>query len=388
MIELFDKKKCCGCGACMQICPKNCITMRADNEGFLYPVVDTSVCVQCGACEKVCPFNSVYEQQKPISTYGVINTNEQIRLTSSSGGAFTALARTILRQNGVVFGACFDKDYQVVIAYAEDEDSLEAFKGSKYVQAQVGESFSKCKFFLNQNKIVLFSGTPCQISGLKHFLKKDYDSLYTVDVVCHGAPSPMVWKTYLNWCKRQNSGLFPIRNISFRDKCSGWKGYSFTIKGQNRTLSTPYKYNPYMKAFLWDVILRPSCYECKAKAGTSHADLTLGDFWGIDRIEPSIDDNKGVSLVLANSIKGKELINKAVELNVFAADYDKAVYYNPAIVNPVKPHPKRNYFFQHFNSTDSFENFVEKCLKPSLNEKCVDALKRIYHKLLKRKKNE
>ena len=385
MIELFDKKKCCGCGACMQICPKNCITMRADNEGFLYPVVDTSVCVQCGACEKVCPFNSVYEQQKPISTYGVINTNDQISLTSSSGGAFTALARTILRQNGVVFGACFDKDYQVVIAYAEDEDSLEAFKGSKYVQAQVGESFSKCKFFLNQNKIVLFSGTPCQISGLKHFLKKDYDSLYTVDVVCHGAPSPMVWKTYLNWCKRQNSGLFPIRNISFRDKCSGWKGYSFTIKGQNCTLSTPYKYNPYMKAFLWDVILRPSCYECKAKAGASHADLTLGDFWGVDRIMPSVDDNKGVSLVLANSIKGKELLNKTVELNVFDTDYDKAVYYNPAIVNPVKPHPKRNYFFKNFNSTDSFENLVEKCLKPSLNEKCVDALKWIYHKLLKRK---
>ena len=350
MIELFDKKKCCGCGACMQICPKNCITMRADNEGFLYPVVDTSVCVQCGACEKVCPFNSVYEQQKPISTYGVINTNEQIRLTSSSGGAFTALARTILRQNGVVFGACFDKDYQVVIAYAEDEDSLEAFKGSKYVQAQVGESFSKCKFFLNQNKIVLFSGTPCQISGLKHFLKKDYDSLYTVDVVCHGAPSPMVWETYLNWCKRQNLGLSSVRNIFFRDKCSGWKGYSFTIKGQNCTLSTPYKYNPYMKAFLWDVILRPSCYECKAKAGASHADLTLGDFWGVDRIMPSVDDNKGVSLVLANSIKGKELLNKTVELNVFDTDYDKAVYYNSAIVNPVKPHPKRNYFFKNFRS--------------------------------------
>ena len=385
MIELFDKKKCCGCGACMQICPKNCITMRADNEGFLYPVVDTSICVQCGACEKVCPFNSVYEQQKPLNTYGVINTNEQTRLTSSSGGAFTALARTILTQNGIVFGACFDKDCQVVIAYAEDEDSLEAFKGSKYVQARVGESFSKCKFFLIQNKIVLFSGTPCQISGLKHFLKRDYDNLYTVDVVCHGAPSPMVWETYLNWCKRQNPGLFPIRNISFRDKCSGWKGYSFTIKGQNCTLSTPYKYNPYMKAFLWDVILRPSCYECKAKAGASHADLTLGDFWGVDRIMPSVDDNKGVSLVLANSIKGKELINKAVELNVFAADYDKAVYYNPAIVNPVKPHPKRNSFFKNFYSTDFFENLVEKCLKPSLNEKCVDALKRIYHKLLKRK---
>ncbi|OWU99942.1 Coenzyme F420 hydrogenase/dehydrogenase, beta subunit C-terminal domain [Fibrobacter sp. UWR2] len=385
MIELFDKKKCCGCGACMQICPKNCITMRADNEGFLYPMVDTSVCVQCGACEKVCPFNSVYEQQKPISTYGVINTNEQIRLTSSSGGAFTALARTILRQNGVVFGACFDKDYQVVIAYAEDEDSLEAFKGSKYVQARVGESFSKCKCFLNQNKIVLFSGTPCQISGLKHFLKRDYDNLYTIDVVCHGAPSPMVWETYLNWCKRQNLGLSSIRNIFFRDKCSGWKGFSFTIKGQNCTLSTPYKYNPYMKAFLWDVILRPSCYECKAKAGASHADLTLGDFWGVDRIMPSVDDNKGVSLVLANSIKGKELLNKTVELNVFDTDYDKAVYYNPAIVNPVKPHPKRNYFFKNFNSTDSFENLVEKCLKPSLNEKCVDALKRIYHKLLKRK---
>ena len=140
-----------------------------------------------------------------------------------------------------------------------------------------------------------------------------------------------------------------------------------------------------MKAFLWDVILRPSCYECKAKAGASHADLTLGDFWGVDRIMPSVDDNKGVSLVLANSIKGKELLNKTVELNVFDTDYDKAVYYNPAIVNPVKPHPKRNYFFKNFNSTDSFENLVEKCLKPSLNEKCVDALKRIYHKLLKRK---
>lgn len=383
MIDLNEKKVCCGCGACAQSCPKGCIRMLPDDEGFLYPQVDESSCIHCGICEKICPFKNTFDEQRAVNTYAVINGDESIRLTSSSGGVFTALAQQFLKRNGVVFGACFDEDFQVSLSYVENEASLHIFKGSKYVQARVGDCYVQCRKFLNDNREVLFSGTPCQISGLKHFLKKDYDNLYTVDVVCHGSPSPLVWKKYLEECLKKKPELFPINNISFRDKRNGWKGFSLTIEGHNSVFSTPYKNNPYMRAFLWDLILRPSCYECKAKAGTSLADLTLGDFWGIDRIIPSIDDNKGVSLVVVNSKKGGGLLESARELNVFKVNYDDAAYYNPAIIRSVKPHPKRNLFFKKIHDEECLEKLVLKCLKPSFVEQFMCVLKKVYHKFLK-----
>lgn len=212
MIDIKEKKECCGCNACAQRCPKSCITMREDSEGFLYPEVDKEICIDCGICEKVCPVMYQGNKRKPLAVYAVKHKNNEIRLSSSSGGVFTALAESVIDEGGVVFGAKFDDNWCVVHSYSETKEGLAAFRGSKYLQSRIGDSFKKVECFLKANRKVLFSGTPCQIAGLKRFLRKEYDNLLTVDFVCHGVPSPGVWREYLNeetarQCGRKNTVL-------------------------------------------------------------------------------------------------------------------------------------------------------------------------------------
>ena len=199
MIDIKEKNNCCGCSACVQICPKQCISMAADNEGFLYPQVNSAICIDCGLCEKVCPVINQSAPREPLVVYAAKNNNEDIRLKSSSGGIFTLLAEKVIEEGGVVFGAKFDADWNVVHDYTETIEGLAAFRGSKYVQSIIGDNFKTAKQFLNNGRKVLFSGTPCQIAGLKKYLRKEYDNLLTVDVVCHGVPSPMVWRDYLDY---------------------------------------------------------------------------------------------------------------------------------------------------------------------------------------------
>lgn len=197
MIKITDKSRCCGCESCRSVCPKKCISMKADKEGFLYPEVDLSQCVDCKLCEKVCPvLHPALLDRKP-KVFAGINNDIKIRLQSSSGGIFTLLAEQILHKGGIVFGACFDEHWNVVHSYTDTIEGLEHFRGSKYVQSYVGDSFVQVKKFLDEGREVLFSGTPCQIAGLKNFLRKPYHNLLTVDVVCHGVPSPKVWQSYL-----------------------------------------------------------------------------------------------------------------------------------------------------------------------------------------------
>ncbi len=205
MIEIKEKYNCCGCSACVQICPKQCISLSADNEGFLYPQVDTAVCINCGLCEKVCPVINQNEPRMPLEVYAAKNTDEEIRLKSSSGGIFTLLAEHIISEGGVVFGARFNENWEVVHDYTETVEGLESFRGSKYVQSIIGENFKKAKFFLDEGRNVLFSGTPCQVAGLKKFLRKEYENLLTVEVVCHGVPSPMVWHDYLDYRRAKHA---------------------------------------------------------------------------------------------------------------------------------------------------------------------------------------
>lgn len=197
MIRIYNKHDCCGCNSCVQRCPKSSITMREDEEGFLYPDVDESTCIDCGLCETVCPVIHQSTVRKPIAVCAAKNKDEKIRLSSSSGGAFTALAESVIDEDGVVFGAKFDEDWSVVHDYMETREGLAAFRGSKYVQSRIGDSFKKAEQFLKAGRKVLFSGTPCQIAGLKRFLRKEYDNLLTVDFICHGVPSPGVWREYL-----------------------------------------------------------------------------------------------------------------------------------------------------------------------------------------------
>lgn len=197
MISIKDKKACCGCGACVQRCPKQCITLHEDSEGFLYPVADASVCINCGLCEKVCPVINQHTAHEPLQTFAAKNPNEAVRAASSSGGVFTMLAESVIKSGGVVFGAAFDQQWKVVHTCATTIEGLQKFRGSKYLQSQTNNTFREAETYLRQGRQVLYSGTPCQVAGLKKYLRKDYDNLLTLDFICHGVPSPGVFRTYL-----------------------------------------------------------------------------------------------------------------------------------------------------------------------------------------------
>ncbi len=360
MIQLKEAKDCCGCNACVQKCPASCIVMYEDKEGFLYPQVDTKLCINCGLCEKVCPVINQENTKKPLYTYAAKNKNENIRKCSSSGGIFSLLAQYVLSQKGIVFGACFDENWEVVHDYTETLDGIAAFRGSKYVQSKVENSFIKTEQFLQSGRIVLFSGTPCQVAGLKLFLQREYENLLTVDFVCHGVPSPKVWRMYLQELIKSkkfkktadNFSLNEIINIEFRNKSLGWKRYNFHINVQNTKknilFSEPSDENIFMKGFLNDLYLRPSCYACPSKCFKSGSDITIGDYWGIEHILPQFDDDKGVSLVMINTNKALEIYQN-LSIIYMETLYEDAFKGNPPIEKSVKMNPKRLFFFENID---------------------------------------
>lgn len=260
MINIIEKKDCCGCSACVQKCPRQCISLQEDEEGFLYPIVNEQACIDCGLCEQVCPILHPGEAHKPFKVFAAKNSNEKIRSESSSGGVFTILAESVLEEGGVVFGAKFSEHWGVVHDYTETKEGLAAFRGSKYVQSCIGDCFIKAKSFLVQGRKVLFSGTPCQISGLKRFLGKEYGNLLAVDFICHGVPSPKVWRMYLEEtitrecarnsvpsCSAHDRNVL-VKGISFRDKRIGWKKYGFALalstKDEYKTEKTVLYFEP------------------------------------------------------------------------------------------------------------------------------------------------
>lgn len=332
MIKIIDKSRCCGCASCVQKCPKQCISLQRDEQGFLYPLVNLAECVDCKLCERVCPELNFFDQNKPIETLASYNYDNKVRQSSSSGGVFMAFAETIISQNGVVFGACFNKDWDVVFESCDSIEDLKKFRGSKYVQASIGNSFRECETFLKSGKPVLFSGTSCQIAGLKHFLLKDYPNLYTIDFVCHGVPSPMVWKDYL---KTKVDNIENVTSIAFRDKTNGWNKFGLRISNKSEadyygSLET----DPYLRVFLNDLTLRPSCFDCPARNGQSNSDITIADFWRIEEFVPTLNDDKGISMILVRSKKGLFMSNG---LNVFkeSVDYRFALESNRCIEKSV-----------------------------------------------------
>lgn len=344
MIRIDRPTDCCGCEACAQRCPKQCIAMRADAEGFLYPHIDTAVCIDCGLCERVCPVLRQEQPRKPIAVYAAKNPDERIRMESSSGGVFTLLAEQTIRAGGVVFGARFDEAWEVVHDSTETIEGLAAFRGSKYVQSRIGTSFARAEEFLKQGRQVLFSGTPCQIAGLNRFLRRSYDNLLTVDVVCHGVPSPLVWRRYLDGI----GGGTTVSRISMRDKSTGWTHFRIRISDTDRNLvNATVGDDPFMKGFLANLYLRPVCHACPAKSGRSGSDLTIADFWGIRRVLPHFADDKGVSLVLTNTKRGAEIFG-ASATNRTEASYSDALKYNPAIESSPCIPKARSEFWQKF----------------------------------------
>lgn len=351
MIRIKHKSDCCGCEACVQRCPKRCISLHRDQEGFLYPLVDESICIDCGLCERVCPVINQGEPLKPLVAYAAKNQDESVRLSSSSGGVFTALAEQVIAQGGVVFGARFDESWNVVHDYVETVEGLSAFRGAKYAQSRIGLCFLQAETFLRQGRQVLFSGLPCQIAGLKKFLRKDYDNLITVDLFCHGVPSPMVWKRFLE--EEVATPHTQLKSISFRDKASGWKNYSFSYLQEDtdgvhlhRMLSAK---NLFMRGFLTDLYLRPSCYHCPVKQCKSGSDLTIGDYWGIQQAHPGLDDDKGVSAVLVNTDKGAAILQAVQQVSLYESTFEKVVKCNPALIKSAQEPTKRSLFFELLN---------------------------------------
>ena len=374
MIEILRKEDCVGCNACVQRCPKACISMHEDEQGFLYPVVDTDLCINCHLCEKVCPVINQAEPKKLLQTYAAKNKDSEVRRSSSSGGVFYPLAEAVIKDGGVVFGAKFNESWEVVHGYTETLEGVRAFQGSKYVQSRIGETFAQAEQFLKVGRKVMFTGTPCQIAGLKHFLRKDYGNLLlTVDVVCHGVPSPLVWRDYLRYITRpkgapagkntdsqstlKGTKIHDISRISFRDKRISWEKFGFTVHTVARqgdqnsdSLFSKNQYeeqellfetldrNLFMQGFLKDLYLRPSCYKCPTKCAKSHSDLTLADFWGISSNQPEDYDCTGVSLVLANTTVGLEILQKmdGRKLQISPASYEAALRGNPAIEYSVR----------------------------------------------------
>ena len=237
MIKIDDKKDCNGCTACVNVCPVSCIKMHTDDEGFKFAKANESICINCSLCVETCPIQSPWDKKEPLKTLASYNKKQEICLKSSSGGIFTLLAEDILEQGGVVFGACFTSDWDVEIDYIENKDELQKFRGSKYVQANVGDAFAKVEQFLKQGRKVLYTGTPCQVAGLNHCLHKKYDNLFTVDVACHGVPSPMLWKRYRNEVKERYLKGEDFTYINFRHQDNEWRGYKLKMQSENHSFA-------------------------------------------------------------------------------------------------------------------------------------------------------
>jgi coenzyme F420-reducing hydrogenase beta subunit len=377
-MQLFKEKvDCCGCHACRAICPKDCITMDVDHEGFLYPKVDKENCIDCGMCKIVCPMTLVIPQEVIPLAFASWNRDDTVRSESSSGGVFHALMQDTFKKRGIVFGAAFDEKMQLRHQSAECLDEAIKFRGSKYVQSIMGVIYQQVQNNLKMGRNVLFSGTPCQVAGLYSYLRKDYDNLLTCDVVCHGVPSPKVLAAYQAVLEKKWGGK--TKRIAFRDKRSGWKRYSVSLLFDNNTeYHTVFSIDPFMRGFLQNTYLRPSCHQCKFSRFPRVADISMADFWGVERIHPEWDDDKGTSLILVQTEKGKVAFEACRDLLVIhEADIKPAIQSNSCICGSVQPGKNREAFFADLNGL-AFNKVMSKYMAPpGLWQKILNRVRRV-----------
>lgn len=347
MIDIVAKA-CVGCSACASICPRQCIRMVSDHEGFLYPKIQMETCVQCGSCEKACPvlhrpesLDNGFEQ-----AWGAVNKDTEILLESSSGGLFTALGQAVLDEGGCIFGAAFDSVFKAVHHIMVDNvNDLALLRGSKYIQSEMGDAYIKVREQLAKKRKVLFSGTPCQVAGLRGFIGREDDNLILVDVICHGAPSALLWQYYLEEQKKKIGEN--VKEVSFRNKLKGWHSYGLMITTyNNKQYYRSFQEDPFMKMFLRNYSLRESCYQCSIKEIGGVSDITIGDFWNVEKVVPEMDDFRGVSLGLVHSDKGSCLFERVrKQLVLKEVEYEKAVSGNSAFSQSVSRPKERDAFY-------------------------------------------
>lgn len=372
MKEICEHNKCTGCGSCVSVCPKQCIHMEESKDGFLYPVINEADCIDCGLCQKSCKAEEKADKSFEKQAYAMKNQNEEVRVNSSSGGVFTLLSEYIISCGGAVYGAAFTDNYEVEHIRINTVEDIEKLRTSKYVQSRIGNCYQLAKKDLEENRMVLFTGTPCQIAGLKGYLKKEYDNLYCQDIMCHGVPSPKLWRKYI-----KELSLGTIQSVSFRDKTVSWSQFSMKITGDKGSICEKFFDNTYMKAFLADIALRESCTNCNFKELNYYSDLTLADFWGLDQVYPELDDSTGVSLVLVNSEKGQKLVEQISQhVKAEKVDLQKALQGNQPAITVTPPHRNRERFFADID-TKTVEQLVKVYVQGSL-------VKRVLRKLLRR----
>lgn len=384
-IVISDKVRCSGCTACYSACPRKCISMREDSEGFLYPEIDEALCIDCGKCLNVCPYEKAGftfkdDKEELGRCYAAYYNAESIRYQSSSGGMFRAFADKVIKERGIVFGAVFDKDFTVEHTYAETVEGLVPMMGSKYLQSRMQGVFPLVKQFLDDKRLVLFTGCGCQVAGLKAFLGKDYLNLLTVDLICHGVDSPKIWQEYLK-------ALFPdeeVVSVSFRDKSTGQDNSSIYIRGQKSEFKIREKKAIYFKSWSLGLFARPSCSACPFKEDNRVSDITISDCWGYQKIAPELYDGRGLSSVVIHTKRGKEFFDSITpelvykesrleDVKRFNADYTRTS-------SPFNWKKREKFWKEYVESGKKFIPLMEKYLKETYFQKGLMMLKRVVRK--------
>lgn len=364
----LKKENCCGCSACYNICPTQAISMKPDEEGFLYPVIDQSLCVDCNSCVNVCPLicEGNYKEKTIPEFLVAKHKSEEVLMSSTSGGAFTAISDAILRENGVVYGADYDDKFHVLHRRAENQDQRNQMRISKYVQSNMGDIFQQIKKDLSNNKKVLFTGTPCQNAGLKSYIGNSplIENLYLCDLICHSIPSPLIWEDYKKLLEKEYGGK--LTSVQFRSKVRGW-----SRKGSNRTFifttsnsQDIHNDERFYKLFFGEkTIMRPSCEHCKFTDIHRVSDITIADYWGIEKYAPEWMDKKGVSLILINNKKGLKLLEKcSEELKYEKRPKEESLAEQQRLSEPVKFPESRKKFWDDYRKY-GFDHIIEQLTK-------------------------
>lgn len=399
-IKLYDSKEdCCGCGACLNICPKNAIEMKEDENGFYYPVIDEKLCIHCRMCQKVCFYQIEKRGNISKKAYAAVNLNESDLLNSASGGIFSAIASEFLKDNGIVFGSSLNiekNNVKIKHVSAQTIEELKKMFGSKYVQSSTERTFKEVLSFLKQGKKVLYSGTPCQIDGLYGFLGKKYDNLFTIDLICHGVPNEKFLNSYLNYEKEKNY-LSEIKDFYFRDKKNGWgmnsKIIGVTIDNKEKIIYKKSGFSSYFTLFLNSDIYRENCYSCKYASERRVGDITIGDFWGIEKAHPELlkkkyfDVEKGISCILVNTLQGDKLL-KSYGNNILKENstIEKIKLKNTQLVKPSKKSEKRDEICKIYRESGYEEvekYFLKKYRKQIIKQHIFQLIPKSIKKLIK-----
>lgn len=382
MIEIKDKGACSGCGACAAGCPHEAIQMKADDEGFLYPVISWDCCVRCGLCLRICPVINKRQggDQKPLA-FVVKALDEEVRMASASGGFFTPLAEYIIEQGGLICAADYDQDFKVVHRITGHKQALARMRGSKYVQSDICGSYRSIRETLEKGGILAFFGTPCQVYGLKAYLNKEYESLITVEVVCHGTPSPKLWKKYVDY--QQERWGSRIKAVNFRNKTYGYHSGTMKLEFENgKNYYGSARVDYMLKSFFQEISSRPSCYCCPFKEEGRISDFSLFDSWNAAILAPGVrDDDRGFTNVAVHSDKGAAILEELKKvLFVRPVDYGEAVKLDGSMVHEsAVPHSRRAEFYKDLDE-EPLPFHISRFIPVTPKDRLIEAAKRIVYK--------